>query len=247
MWTCGQLKQNGKTIFKRNYWPCVGVSVLLGILAADSDDTGVSSVISGMRSGFSTSSSGYDSYSTGYGMSDYITTIMLALSAFAAVIALLAIVYTIFVGNVISVGGCRYFINNRTGEGRVSDIFAMFKESYGNVLKVMLMRDIFIFLWTLLLIVPGIIKSYEYYLVPYIMADNPGMDYHDALELSKRMMYGQKWHTFVLGLSFIGWDLLSAITLGIVGIFWTNPYRKATFCELYEFSRIQALNEGIIR
>ncbi|MFR5556791.1 MAG: DUF975 family protein [Coprococcus sp.] len=76
----------------------------------------------------------------------------------------------------------------------------------------MFFRDLFILLWTLLLIVPGIIKSYSYRLVPYILSENPHMDRKRALELSQQMMDGHKMEAFVLELSFFGWFLLSALT-----------------------------------
>ena len=76
--------------------------------------------------------------------------------------------------------------------------------------------NLFIALWTLLLIVPGIIKSYEYRMVPYILAENPGMNRKEAFAISKRMMTGKKWATFVLDLSFFGWIFLSIFTCGIL-------------------------------
>ena len=66
---------------------------------------------------------------------------------------------------------------------------------------------------------PGIIKSYEYRMIPYILAENPSINWREAFRLSKAMMDGQKWNTFVLDLSFIGWDLLSAVTGGLLGLF----------------------------
>ena len=83
----------------------------------------------------------------------------------------------------------------------------------------MLVKEISIFLWSILLIVPGIIKSYEYYMIPYIIADNPNIKRKRAFEISKQMMKGQKWKTFIFELSFILWNILSSLTFGIVGIF----------------------------
>ena len=94
---------------------------------------------------------------------------------------------------------------------------------------------------------PGIVKSYEYRMVPYILAENPGMNRSEAFAISKQMMNGQKWDVFVLDLSFIGWHLLSGITLGIVGIFWVNPYVQATNAELYTRNREIAYQKGFIR
>ncbi len=95
-----------------------------------------------------------------------------------------------------------------------------------NVVLVMFLKNLFTSLWTLLFVIPGIVKHYEYLMIPYILAENPGMDRKEAFQISKRMMDGQKMETFILDLSFIGWILLSAITCGIVGIFYVNPYRR---------------------
>ena len=84
-------------------------------------------------------------------------------------------------------------------------------------------------------------------MIPYILAENPRISRKRAFEISKNMMDGEKWNAFVLDLSFIGWILLSAITCGIVGIFYVNPYREATFAELYAFNKAKAYEEGYIR
>ena len=88
-------------------------------------------------------------------------------------------------------------------------------------------------LWTCLFIIPGIIKSYSYRMVPYILADNPELGAVEAITLSRQMMDGNKGRAFLLDLSFIGWTILTIITLGIVGLFWANPYFYATDAELY--------------
>ena len=111
----------------------------------------------------------------------------------------------------------------------------------------MFFYDVYIALWSLLLVVPGIIKSYEYRMVPYILAENPGMDSKQVFEISKRMMNGQKMETFILDLSFIGWALVAGITCGIAGVFYVAPYVNATNTELYAFNKVQAYNEGYIR
>ena len=96
------------------------------------------------------------------------------------------------------------------------------------------MKDLFIWLWSLLFIIPGIIKAYEYRLVPYIISENPQMNYRDALAESKKLMAGNKWKSFVLDLSFIGWDLLAGLTLGVLDIFFVGPYKASTDAALYE-------------
>lgn len=97
----------------------------------------------------------------------------------------------------------------------------------------MFMLELFVTLWTFLLVVPGIIKAYTYRMVPFIVAERPDIDYKEALDLSKKMMDGEKMNTFVLDLSFIGWGLLTALTAGILGVFYTTPYIQQTNAELY--------------
>ena len=96
------------------------------------------------------------------------------------------------------------------------------------------MTELFIWLWSLLFVIPGIIKEYEYRLVPYIVSENPTISYKDAQAESKKLMKGNKWKTFILDLSFIGWDILSAFTLGMLEIFFVGPYKASTEAALYE-------------
>lgn len=108
----------------------------------------------------------------------------------------------------------------------------------------MLYKSVLIILWTLLLIIPGIIKSYAYRMVPYILADNPEISHKRAIEISNAMTYGQKFDIFVLDLSFIGWYILGALALGI-GVLFVNPYVNATEAELYLVLRQEAIDTGI--
>lgn len=165
---------------------------------------------------------------------------------------LLIMLLTIFVFNVLEIGGDRFFIENSRlvrQRGQMepgqphqpgqepslgSNIAYAFRSgNYGTMALAMFLRELFIALWSLLFVIPGIVKMYEYRMVPYIMADHPEMSWQEAFQRSKEMMYGSKWDTFVLDLSFIGWYLLSAITYGIVGILYSNPYYYATCAELY--------------
>ena len=96
-----------------------------------------------------------------------------------------------------------------------------------------LLNGIFIFLWTLLFIVPGIIKTYSYRLSYYILADNPSMSATEVRKRSIELMRGNKWRLFCLELSFIGWELLCILTLGILS-FWVTPYYNAAIAEFYQ-------------
>ena len=141
---------------------------------------------------------------------------------------------TIFLVNIIGeVGTRRFFIHNHRDKGEVGHLFESFSSSYLNQVLVMLLKNLFVWLWSLLLIVPGIIKYYEYLMIPYILTDNPEISWDDAKEQSRTMMEGEKMNAFLLHLSFIGWFLLSIITLGILHIVFTGPYMAQAEAELY--------------
>ncbi len=99
---------------------------------------------------------------------------------------------------------------------------------------------LFVFLWTLLLIIPGIIKSFSYAMAPYILVDNPHMTPREAITESRRMMDGHKWELFCLNFSFIGWELLATLSLGI-GYLWLTPYIYTANASFYENLRIAGL------
>lgn len=96
-----------------------------------------------------------------------------------------------------------------------------------------LLVTLFVFLWSLLLVIPGIIAGYRYSMSFYILYDNPNIGAMEALDLSKEIMVGNKWRLFCLHLSFIGWALLSILTLGI-GFLWLIPYMNTAVVNFYE-------------
>lgn len=120
-----------------------------------------------------------------------------------------------------------------TGDNRLTN--NSFSLGFGNWLHVvwgMILSTIYIFLWTLLLIIPGIIKSYSYALTPYILVEHPEMSANEAIEESMRLMDGHKFDLFYLQLSFIGWAILSILSLGL-GFFWLIPYQMAAQAAFY--------------
>ncbi len=133
------------------------------------------------------------------------------------------------------VGSRKFFIENHSkSKVKLKTLLFAFQKGnyYDNVVVTMIFRYIYLVLWTFTII--GLpIKYYEYRMIPYILADNPELDRKEIFKRSKEMMYGNKWRAFVLDLSFIGWNILDALTLGITGILYSNPYHLATFTELY--------------
>ena len=114
----------------------------------------------------------------------------------------------------------------------VNTLFDGFKQ-YGSALALTLVNSIFIFLWSLLLIVPGIIKSYSYALSYYILADNPQITQSEARKRSIEMMKGNKWRLFCLQFSFIGWWILCLLTFGILSL-WVQPYQQTAVAAFYQ-------------
>ena len=128
-----------------------------------------------------------------------------------------------------------------TGDNRLAN--NSFSLGFGNWLHVvwgMVLSTIYIFLWTLLLIIPGIIKSYSYALTPYILVEHPEMSANEAIEESMRLMDGHKFDLFYLQLSFIGWAILSILSLGL-GFFWLIPYQMTAQAAFYRDIKNEAM------
>ena len=211
MWTNSLLKHNGWNMLKPHYWTAFGVIVVYSIITAATAYG--SSFLAGM-------------FSLILGMSEtekYI--FMYSLSSIAGLLL------AIFLVNLLEVGMNRYFCRARTGDVDLGNLFWGF---YGNhykfVMNAMFHRYIQIVLWSLLFFIPGIIKTYEYILVPYLLAENPHLGKR-ALDISKQTMQGEKVKCFWLQLSFIGWSL-AGLLFGI-GIYFVIPYYQATMAEFY--------------
>ena len=111
-------------------------------------------------------------------------------------------------------------------------LFSGFKY-FGKTLGLYLLMTLFIFLWTLLLIIPGIIAVISYSLAFFIMSDNPSIGIMEAINKSEKMMFGYKWKFFILNLRFIGWIILCILSLGI-GFLWIIPYISISCAKFYE-------------
>ncbi len=248
MWTRQQLKNNAKISMQQNYWSCVAVAFIMSVVE------GIGAAQSAGSSSRSVLSDGSYEYGSYYGGGYHVgfhwgfpaaASVMVAIGL---VLVIFGLLLGIFVGNVLRIGANRFFVLNRTDMVRTGMVFDGFRSGhYGNIVLTMFLRDLYTALWTLLFIIPGIIKSLEYKMVPYILAENPGMDQREAFAISRRMMDGEKADTFVLELSFIGWYLLAGITCGLVGIFYVQPYYEATIAELYAYNKGKAFHEGYIQ
>lgn len=218
MWNRVEVKTNAKEILKAKYWKAVLVAF-------------IASALTGAASYTSAGSSNSDE------IGDLLTSlspqIIIAIVGIIAFSALIGIAISIFLENPLLIGCYKFFINCKNGGESLNDIVMTFKNGYMNVVLTEFLRGLFTFLWSMLFVIPGIIKGYEYMMIPYLLADNPQMEREEAFAKSKEMMDGNKWKAFVLDLSFFGWGLLSACTCGILYIFYVGPYIHLTKAELY--------------
>ena len=234
MWNRAELKMRGNMAFKKNNVSAVVVALLMGIFGTVSGESSARRV-----------SENSDIYSGNLFNVGMITGL---LAGIATVVILIVLVAKVFVGNLLKMGGYRFFILNQTAQPGIGTLLDGFRSGhYVNIVLTMFLRDLFTALWSLLLVVPGIVKHYEYLMVPYIIAENPAMDYKEAFQISKQMMDGEKMEAFIMDLSFLGWYLLSAVTCGLLAIFYVNPYVQASFAEMYTFNKQKAYQEGYIR
>lgn len=240
------LKANAKNNLSKNHWLCVAVAFFMGLGAS-----------SGLSFNFdfdfvsSASGDGSPDFAFSLPYEDIFENIFPFFSAFIVVyiIAILLIsLLKILVFNIFTVGGSRFFLKLRKSQPvQFTEIFQNFRDkTYLSIAKATFLRDLYIFLFSLLLIIPGIIKSLEYSAVNYILAVRPDMAPKDALQLSKKLMDGHKGELFLLQLSFIGWQLLSAFTCGLLLLLYVNPYMQATYTEFFAYVRESAIREGRI-
>lgn len=144
------------------------------------------------------------------------------------------------IGGVIQLGYAKFLLKEHDqADPQFNDLFSEF-DRFGDGFAQHFLRSLFTFLWSLLLIVPGIMAALSYAMTPYIMAENPGMKARDAIFKSKEMMDGHKAELFVLELTFIGWDLLAGLTLN-VGYLWLNPYKNAAEAAFYRQLQAQQM------
>lgn len=241
-WDRATLKARAKEVLKNSYWMSLLAALLVNLVSG-----GISLTYSfGSASGAGTVEQYQYQIENGIGNGEVIVRSLLPVfGVVAACCGMLGIVYAVFVSNIFRVGNNRYFTVCRYGRIDLGELLYGFKNGkYMSNVKTMFMMDLYVFLWSLLLIVPGIIKALQYSMVPYILAENPNLSTERALEISTRMTDGEKGNIFVLGLSFIGWYLLGVCACGI-GVLFVQPYVEATFAELYGAMRWKAVSTGI--
>ena len=263
MWTRKELKERGKSSFQKNYWKCVLVALIITFIASGSSGgfSGGNSFSNAMTqrltSGKETSSTdtgnpliGEVDDNTEFNIDDpttvtiedengessvaFVITMAIMMIIVCVVVFAIVLVVDVFLINPMEMGCSRFFLKNLEQPAKISNILYGFDHGYKNIVTILFFKDLYIVLWAMLFIIPGIIKAYEYRMIPYLLSENPEMSKEEVFDISKKMMKGNKWKAFVLDLSFIGWDILSVFTCGLLSMFYVAPYQNATNAALYE-------------
>lgn len=245
MWTCSLLKRNARQALSGTYWRAFALCLLLTIVGVGSYSTTVSyhfetgmerldtAVHGRVWTGEAASSAPWQL------LADIPAAIWSVLLAIIFLSMVIGVLWASFIDAPLIVGRNRYFMENRQSPAPMRTVTTVFRTPYLNVVKVNFLVNLKILLGVILLVVPGIYWTYCYLMVPYLLAENPYMTTSRAMQLSREMMRGEKWHAFVLGLSFLGWAILGTLTLGI-GMLFLEPYYQATMAELYAALRSKA-------
>ena len=163
--------------------------------------------------------------------------VLAVIAAIASVLSILSFVQFIL-GGTVNLGYTRFLLDQHDGnELNFRTLFSQF-DRFGVGFLQKFLRGLYIFLWSLLLIVPGIVKTYSYAMTPYILADHPEMTANEAITASRKLMDGHKWELFVLQLSFIGWHFVGMLTFGLAYI-WIIPYMSTTTAHFYNYLKSQ--------
>ena len=239
-----QLKDNAKSILKTTYWMSFLGCFIMSIIEYVASTLGNSVKNIGATSDMGDYSKYLERGDYERALEEIANMSSEQNPVFSIIGSIISICITIFVLNLIRVGLKKMFLNARaTRKADIGDMFKPFSD-YVGTMKTMFFHDLYIGLWSLLFIIPGIIKMYSYYMVPYIVAENPNIDTARAFEISKKTMDGEKGKAFYMHLSFIGWYLLGVLACCIGGLF-VNPYAHATYAEFYAYVKQKALSTGI--
>ena len=216
-----QMKTEAKQLIKKDYWTNVFAGLILVVCATDSflfsNNTGLTYQSSDPNALFPK----FSEFLNFVTSSDFFygATLVLFLTFF----------FSVFVGNPMQYGARSWFRHHGEGEENHDNgdhlLFAGFKKNqWLRISACILWRDLICICWGLLLIVPGVIKSYEYKFVPYILEEHPLMSAADVMKYSSNLTKGHKMELFKLDLSFLGWFILQILTLEMVGFFYAGPY-----------------------
>lgn len=212
-------RATARAALRGNWALTIGVTLVAGLFGGSAGG--------GSNLMFSSSANAGSRWSQTMGYHYQMPPFLIPFILFWSTIILFYSVVIIIFGGAVTLGLCQYNIDlvGRRQQPQFGTLFSRFSY-FGQAFLLQLVSAIFVFLWTLLLIIPGIIASYRYAMAPYLMTQNPTMGVMESIRASKGLMAGHKWRLFCLDLSFLGWIILSAFTLGI-GLLWVIPYMNA--------------------
>ena len=172
-------------------------------------------------------------YTTNAGWNEALTGFIVGSATVIILAALVMAVVYFILGSVVGVGYSKFNLDlvDLQKEPEIGTLFGYFK-NWKTTAVANLLQGLYVLLWSLLFIIPGIIAGYSYAMTNYILAENPELTASEAIEQSKQMMSGNRFRLFCLQFSFIGWDLLCTLTLGI-GNLWLTPYKQAATAAFY--------------
>ena len=212
-----ELRLKARQSLTGNYWPAVLVAFVASIFGAL------------LVNGGSFSINIEERFSEVFGNLPAIVKWYLAIvGSTAGVLSLVNLI----LGGVIQLGYASYLLKQHDREiCETKELFSKF-DYFGPGFLQLLLRNIFTALWSILLVIPGIIKSLGYSMTPFLMVENPNLTAKEAIKLSQEKMMGHKWELLCMSLSFIGWSILATLTGGI-GYIFLNPYMNAAYAAFY--------------
>ena len=152
------------------------------------------------------------------------------------IMTLIFVIIRVTIGYALEVGEARFFLSafdedDDVSVGKLATVFN--SQEYFSIVKTQFIKNLYNFLWYFAFVIPGIIKSYEYRFVPYILANEANLPSDYVIQRSKELTEGHKMEMFIMDISFIGWYILGGL-LGGIGVYFVNPYKSASFARLYD-------------
>lgn len=217
-----EIRYQARENLRGNWGQAIGAAIIAGILGGGITSAGSSA---GGSAGSSSGSLGAEAFQS------LPPEVMHILTAILGIIGLLTLV-TFIVGGTVQLGYSVYLLKQyHRQETSIGDLFSQFFR-FGTGFAQKFLVGLYTFLWTMLFVIPGIIKGFSYAMTPFILADNPNLTANQAITRSRELMDGHKWELFVLSLTFIGWEILGALCFGI-GLLWVTPYKNAAYAAFY--------------
>lgn len=243
-WTIKDLMAETKEPLRRGYWKMTVVSILMILLSVGLSYSSLIDSINQVPALISDVIT--NEFMAGRQFDGRMMAVLLTMIGGVMFLSVLIKLFLdVFLENPLEVGADKMFLASLDKEKPImlSDLAFAYDADYLNAVKVLFLKRFFRDMWMLLLVVPGVIKGYEYQMIPYLLSENPYMSHKEAFATSKAMMKGNKKRAFFLDLYFIPWHILGMITLGIAEIFYVAPKKNAVKACFY--LKIKEQYEGV--